>query len=257
MSTSTECFSGRAAEYERYRQRYQSEQILPLLRDWCGLTAQHLVADIGAGTGMLAEIFLENGNEVIAVEPNQEMRTLCETLVERWPRLSVINTTAEQTGLNDSSIDLISVGRAFHWFDRFRALKEFRRILKPGGWVALISAGRNREKTPQARAFEQLLIDHGTDQDYRSRGYRVHERMDELFPEGEVRRVEIAGEQGLTFEEFIGQTMSFSVVPLPGHPKHEDMVHALHDFFARYAMEGLITIPTTCWVTCGRLAASH
>jgi ubiquinone/menaquinone biosynthesis C-methylase UbiE len=254
MTPNTERFSGRVAEYERYRQRYQAQQILPLLRDWCGLTPQVRVADIGAGTGMLAEVFLENGNEVVAIEPNEEMRAVCETLTERWPKLSVADATAEQTGLVDSSIDLISVGRAFHWFDRARALEEFRRILKPGGWVTLISAGRSREKSPQAAAFEQLLVDHGTDRNYVRGGYRVHEQLDELFPAGEVRRAEIAGAQQLTREEFIGQTMSFSVVPLPGHPKHEGMLSALQDFFTRYAREGLITIPTICWVTCGRFA---
>jgi ubiquinone/menaquinone biosynthesis C-methylase UbiE len=128
MTVNTERFTGRVADYERYRMRYPSDAIYPILWEWCGLSPEYRIADIGAGTGMLAEVFLQNGNEVIAVEPNAEMRAACAKLSEQWPRLSVINATAEETGLEDASVDLVSVGRAFHWFDRSRALAEFRRV---------------------------------------------------------------------------------------------------------------------------------
>ena len=68
----------------------------------CGLTREHLVADIGAGTGMLAELFLEHGNAVVAVEPNDGMRAACERLTSAWPGLTVRKATAEETGLEGS-----------------------------------------------------------------------------------------------------------------------------------------------------------
>ena len=70
----TQRFTGRAEDYDRYRQRYPTDEILSRLREWCGLTPDWLVADIGAGTGMVAEVFLVNGNRVFAVEPNPDMR---------------------------------------------------------------------------------------------------------------------------------------------------------------------------------------
>jgi ubiquinone/menaquinone biosynthesis C-methylase UbiE len=256
MTTNVERFTGRVADYERYRLRYPADAILPILKEWCGLTPQGIIADIGAGTGMLSEVFLKNANEVIAVEPNAEMRALCTKLSEQWPRLSVVNATAEETGLPDASVELISVGRAFHWFDQERALAEFRRILKPGGWVALVSAGRAKDGTPQSEAYEQLLVKYGTDSGYVRGGHRIHERMDGLFAGGELRRTKITGEQRLSWDEFSGQTMSFSVTPLPGHPKHADMMRALEEFFARFASDGKVTFFTTCWVTCGRFPAA-
>src|SRR5580692_9769748 len=113
MTQHTERFTGRVADYERYRLRYPVE-VLGTLRERCGLVREHLVADIGAGTGMLAELFLENGNAVIAVEPNDDMRAACERLAGLWPGLTVKKAAAEATGLKDASVDFIAVGRAFH-----------------------------------------------------------------------------------------------------------------------------------------------
>jgi ubiquinone/menaquinone biosynthesis C-methylase UbiE len=256
MTVNTERFTGRVADYERYRLRYPSEAIYPILQDWCDLTSEHLIADIGAGTGMLAEVFLQNGNEVIAVEPNAEMRAVCTKLSGQWPRFTVVNATAEETGLKDASIDLVSVGRAFHWFDQSLAVAEFRCILKPGRWVALVSAGRAKDGSPQSQAYEELLGKYGTDRGYVRGGHRIHEKMEELFPGGEVRRTKIMGEQRLSWDELSGQTMSFSVSPLPGHPKHEDMMRALEKLFAHFSSEDKVTFSTTCWVTCGRFATS-
>ena len=120
------------AEYKKYRMRYPTS-VVAVLRERCGLRPADLIADVGAGTGMLSELFLETGNRVIAIEPNAEMRQACEGLVARYPKLRIVNATAEATSLEEASVDLVTVGRAFHWFDRERTLAEFKRILKPGG----------------------------------------------------------------------------------------------------------------------------
>lgn len=250
-TTQTERFTGRALAYDRYRLRYPAEPILALMRDWCGLEPEYLVADIGAGTGMLAEVFLENGNKVYAVEPNAQMRSACEQLTERWPRLHVVDATAEKTGLETASMDLISVGRAFHWFDKERALAEFRRVLKPRRWVALISLGRAKDKSAATEAYERLLLEHGTDYEYVRAGYRIHENMEALFP-AELRQQQIAGQQRITWEELVGQTLSLSVAPLPEDPRYLRMIEALEEFFERFAQDSVLTLGTTCWITCGR-----
>ena len=130
MSDNTQRFTGRAEDYDRYRQRYPSSEVLSRLRAWCGLTSAWLVADVGAGTGMLAEVFLENGNRVLAIEPNPDMLGQLRAAFAATPQLEVIDATAEATTLPDASVDLVAAGRAFHWFDKERALAEFRRILK-------------------------------------------------------------------------------------------------------------------------------
>ena len=197
MSDNTHRFTGRALDYDRYRQRYPTQEILSRLRAWCGLTSAWLVADIGAGTGMLAEVFLENGNRVLAIEPNPDMREQMRAAFAATPQLEVIDATAEATTLPDASVDLVAAGRAFHWFDKERALAEFRRILKPGGWIALIAGDRDRdckdpEYRPQIDAYENLMSTHGTDYTRVRSGYRTYDKMEMLF-DGEFHHNEQIG----------------------------------------------------------------
>src|SRR5579864_9508223 len=101
MTKFVERFTGRVEEYERYRLRYPAE-VIRTLTARCGLRRSHFIADVGAGTGMLAELFLEYGNSVVAIEPNAEMRAVCERLASLWPGFTVRNATAEATGLSRS-----------------------------------------------------------------------------------------------------------------------------------------------------------
>ena len=134
MRSTVKRFDGRAADYDLYRERYDTAEILAPLRDWCGLTPEWLIADIGAGTGMLSDVFLANGNRVIAIEPNAEMRAACAQLHPGEARLEIREGTAEATGLADASVDMVCSGRALHWFDLEAAMREFRRVVRPGGW---------------------------------------------------------------------------------------------------------------------------
>ena len=251
MSSNTQRFTGRAQDYDRYRMRYPTDAVLAYLRNTCGLSSQHFIADVGAGTGMLSEIFLANGNAVVAIEPNAEMRAVCMKLQEHWPDLTVTDAIAEATTLADHSVDIVAAGRAFHWFNLDLAIPEFRRILKPDGWVALLSAGRSHDANDQARAFEQLLQDYGTDYTYIRSGYRVHERLEEIF--SELHQVTFAGTQQLDWSSYLGQALSLSITPRPLDPSYPAFEEALRNQFNRYAIEEQITVPTNCWVAAGRL----
>src|SRR5690349_19881213 len=96
----TERFTGRVESYRRYRPRYPAE-VADLLRRACGLSDDATIADIAAGTGLLAEVFLAAGFSVTAVEPNDEMRAACAELESMYPKLHCIAGTAENTGLPD------------------------------------------------------------------------------------------------------------------------------------------------------------
>jgi SAM-dependent methyltransferase len=250
MSVHADRFTGRVEDYERYRMRYPAA-VLGVLRERCGLRPEDVVADIGAGTGMLAELLLEAGNRVVAVEPNAEMRAACERLCGRYPHLTVVDAAAEVTGLASGSIDLVTVGRAFHWFDQAKALAEFQRILKPGGWVALISNRRSHDESAQARAYEAILMEHGTDYAQVRGSYRSYAG---LAPYGDAGRfeVKIPGEMRLTRQDFLGQTQSLSITPMPGHPKYDAMQRALHEFFATWSKDGVLTLETVCEVIAWR-----
>jgi ubiquinone/menaquinone biosynthesis C-methylase UbiE len=216
------------------------------------LKREHLVADVGAGTGMLAEVFLENGNAVIAIEPNDEMRAACERLATRWPGLIVKKASAEVTGLEDASVDLIAVGRAFHWFDLEKARVEFERILRPGAWVALVSNSRVRDDSPISVAYEAVLREHGTDYSANRDRYEIEEKMNAFFAGGEMFREESFNEQSLTLEELIGQTQSYSVTPARGHAKFDGMQNALRKFFREWEQDEVVVMKTVCKMTGGR-----
>ena len=116
MSESVERFTSRVETYAKYRPGYPVE-IIDLLKRECGLTPESIVADIGSGTGKSSEPFLAHGNVVFGVEPNAAMRDVAERLFRDQPRFRSIKGSAESTTLPDSSVDLITAGQAFHWFD--------------------------------------------------------------------------------------------------------------------------------------------
>src|SRR5216110_1873941 len=136
-------FSNRVADYVRYRPGYPPAT-LDLLRAECGLRPGNVIADIGSGTGLLSKLFLKNGNRVYGVEPNKEMREAGEEYLASYEGFSSIEGSAESTTLGDSTIDFVTAGQAFHWFEPNAARSEFARSLSPlagssshgttGGW---------------------------------------------------------------------------------------------------------------------------
>ena len=106
---STTRFSSRVDDYLKTRPHYPVE-IVDLLAANCGLTPESVIADIGAGTGFLARIFLENGNPVIGVEPNKEMREGGARFLAEFARYTSLEGSAEATHLPARSMDFIVVG---------------------------------------------------------------------------------------------------------------------------------------------------
>src|SRR5439155_23726894 len=151
----TQRFSDRVHNYVLYRPRYPTAILHPLKID-CRLTSGSIIADVGSGTGFLAEVFLSNGNRVFGIEPNPEMRQAGERLLASWPKFKSVAATAESTSLPDRSVDFVTGGQAFHWFDREACRAEFKRILRPDGWVVLVWNDRRTDSTAFLSAYEQL-----------------------------------------------------------------------------------------------------
>jgi ubiquinone/menaquinone biosynthesis C-methylase UbiE len=147
MTDPTQRFTNRVDHYTKYRPPYP-RAVLDLLRVKCGLTSTSVVADVGSGTGILSQLFLNNGNRVFGIEPNKEMREAGERRLNDHPRFTSVAGTAEATTLDDDSVDLVTAGQAFHWLDPERTRTEFARILEPGGWVVLVWNWRRKDKTP-------------------------------------------------------------------------------------------------------------
>src|SRR5438309_3618521 len=158
----TERFSSRVEHYVRYRPSYPSAAI-DLLKTRCGLSPAAVVADIGSGTGILTELLLASGAQVIGVEPNDAMRAAAEARFRAQARFRSVNGTAEATTLPPASIDLLVPGQAFHWFDVDRARREALRLLGSGAFAALLWNERPPEPTAFLTDYEALLLRHAAE----------------------------------------------------------------------------------------------
>jgi len=158
----TQRFSNRVADSVKYRPSYPTA-IIDLIAAECGLTRDSIVADVGSGTGLLAELFLKAGNQVLGIEPNREMREAGEQWLRGYDRFVSIEATAEAITLPDHCVDFVTAGQSFHWFDRARVGVEFARMLRSPGWLVLVWNERRVDSTPFLRAYEQLLHTYSTE----------------------------------------------------------------------------------------------
>lgn len=162
MSNTVERFSNRVENYVKYRPGYPLE-VLQAFRDEMNLTEDSVIADIGSGTGISAKVFLENGNTVFGIEPNAAMRDAAETFLKGFSKFNSVDGTAENTTLNDDSVDFVTAAQAFHWFDPAKTRAEFSRIVRAKGYVVLIWNERLLDANDFLRNYEKLLINYGSD----------------------------------------------------------------------------------------------
>jgi SAM-dependent methyltransferase len=233
-------FASRVEHYARYRPGYPDEAIATIQAE-CGLVPGATVADIGSGTGLLAQRFLASGYKVYGVEPNAEMRAAGERFLADFPDFTSMDGAAENTGLPDCSVDLISVGQAFHWFNPQEAKREFQRILREPAWVALVWNERRSISTPFLRSYEEILQTYGTD--YKEVNHIKTEEDPEIIPSffGGVYKVfRFDNVQVFDFDGVKGRVLSSSYAPEPGQPGYEPMMKELAVAFDRYQQDGVI-----------------
>jgi SAM-dependent methyltransferase len=245
-------FSTRVADYVRYRPGYPAA-LLRLLEGECGLTPASVVADVGSGTGILSELFLRNGNRVYGVEPNREMREAGEGLLAAYQNFLSVEGRAEATTLEDASVDFVTAGQAFHWFDPPHARREFARILRPGGWVVLVWNDRRTAGTPFLEDYERLLLEYSTDYAEVSVKYAEESMLAALFGPSEQFRRTFDNEQVFDFDGLRGRLTSSSYTPEPGHPNFEPMMRELEDIFRRHRRGGRVVVAYDTKVFYGRL----
>jgi ubiquinone/menaquinone biosynthesis C-methylase UbiE len=244
-------FDDRVEDYVAYRPSYPAG-VVEFLRDELGATRGAMVADVGAGTGILSGLLLKEGCVVVGVEPNDKMRNAAEALLGQHQNFWCVKGTAEATTIESASIDLVTAAQAFHWFDAERSRAEFHRILKPTGQVALLWNMRRLDSTPFLRDYERLLREFGTDYAQVNCEQVSEERIARFF-DGEFGVRSFDNFQSVDFESLRGRLLSASYVPLAGHPNFEPMLARLRQLFDAHQQDGRVVIEYDAKVYYGRL----
>ena len=220
-------FTGKADVYEKFRPSYPDE-LIDFLYDNARCEA---VADIGAGTGKFTRCLLNKPWKVTAVEPNADMRAKLAAI----EGITVVSAPAENTGLADKSVGLITAAQAFHWFDEEPFRRECIRVLKDGGKLAVIWL--NYVKEGMISSKDRLCRKYSPDEHYRQTGragMRAEEESDGFFAEyfKELKKAEFFGERVYDRESFIGEALSRSYAPREGEPNYTPLVDELNTLFS-------------------------
>ena len=170
-------YSTKAEKYAKYRWDYAPDAIAAIF-DAVGISDQTVIADLGAGTGILTKHFVGQARLVYAIEPEAEMGAMLEKAVSGNQFCQIINRSAENTGLPAHSVDLITVGQAIHWFEPEAARSEFQRLLKPGGWLAVL---RNYGTDPGYEGAVKTLFVKSMDIGIGQRGVSVNEVQEPIY----------------------------------------------------------------------------
>lgn len=246
-----ERFSRRVRDYLLYRPGYPDAAV-----DWLWTHAQLAaapdIADIGSGTGLLTEHLLQRGATVHGVEPNDAMRNAGAQVLSRHAAFHSVAGRAEETGLPGASVDLVVAAQAFHWFDRPRTRVEFARILRPGGWVAILWNERRTGGGGFLHAYEELLLRYGTD--YAAVDHRNITDDDlQAFYGGPFQHFACDNLQRLDESGLLGRVLSCSYVPGEGEPGHGELLDAVHALYRDYGQDGGVVIEYDTQLYLGQL----
>lgn len=244
-------FTGLADIYAKYRPGYPVEAVDFILRR-CALGDGSGLVDVGCGTGISSRLFAARGVRVIGIEPNAEMRAAAEagSTPDGCPTPIYREGRAEATYLPTQGADAVLAAQAFHWFDADAALREFHRLLRPGGWAILLWNERDESdpftaaygavirSAPEAKAVEM------------PRGQAGEPLLKSALFQDAERKV-FRNEQTLNEEELVGRAFSASYAPREPAPAAA-FTAALQLVFAANQRQGNVVLRYETSVYVGR-----
>jgi SAM-dependent methyltransferase len=174
------------------------------------------VLDLAAGTGKLTRLLTPSGARIVAVEPLDGMRAELERAV---PGVQALAGSAEAIPLDDASVDAVTVAQAFHWFRFAEAIPELRRVLRPGGALALLWNEWDSED-PRYAAVEQVIESLRAATPYPVEGWRDALIASSAF--GPLEECRFPYEEELELEHAVQREATTSVVSaLPAAEREE------------------------------------
>ena len=234
MDTKT-VYSTKAEKYAKFRWGYALSAIQAII-DITNMSVNSVVADIGAGTGILTRHFVGKAKTIYAIEPNFELRQILTRDLGVFSSISVMDGCAETTKLPTNSVDVITVAQAIHWFDPKPTRQEMMRILNHDGWLVLL---RNYGKrSAQEEAVESLMTE----------DYGANFSVVNVQPNEKPTRFYFGNDDFQTFvfpfafrqgwEEFIGSLTTASFMPDEGHPLFHKLETEARKIFLQYSKHG-------------------
>jgi ubiquinone/menaquinone biosynthesis C-methylase UbiE len=240
--SATSLFHGKAVEYARYRVDYPGTVISAALKS-VGVVPEDVIADLGSGTGMLSRWFLERGNRVFGVEPDDGMRQVAENSLRRFGAgFTSIDGTAERTSLGDSSVTVVAAGNAFHYFDPHAARTETERILQRGGRVLIVGHDSASKPNDFMQAYLDFIAGIAVPEIWAFHERDRSSRAMEAFVAGSHFHEEDMGDHTfhLTWDGLHGRFLSTSVAPAEGDPRRAAAITQLSDVFRRFEKDGTV-----------------
>jgi SAM-dependent methyltransferase len=246
-------FSGLAETYARHRPAYPDSALDFIVRH-CELGAAALAIDIGSGTGISSRQLATRGLKVIGIEPNADMRRQAEdaSAPPGTTPPEYRDGRAEATGLAPGSADLVLAAQAFHWFESQAALAEFHRVLKRGGWVALLWNERD-EADAFTAAYGQLIRATTEAAELEVARGRAGDALLTAPGFASAQREEFVNEQLLAEEGLLGRAFSTSYAPRDPAPAAK-LANDLRALFGRSQNNGLVTMRYRTTVTVAQRA---
>lgn len=244
-------FSSRVENYIKYRPGYPDE-IIPTLELEIGLTADDIIADIGSGTGFSAKLFLENGNTVYGIEPNEPMRKAAEGYLHEYENFFSLHGSSEATNLAANSIDLIVCAQAFHWFDREKTKQEFQRIANNGAHLCLIWNDR-KETEPFQIAYEKLIQEFAIDYNEISHRNISEEIISDFYAPNKYKKFTLHYEQKFDLDGLIGRIISSSYMPNQNDMNFPQLKNAIVSLFSDYKQNEIVTFAYDTRVFIGKI----
>lgn len=248
---SSQRFNGRHTDYDRFRPGYPTE-LINHIESFATLNPGAEIADIGSGTGIFSSYFIDKGYSVTAVEPNDDMRAIAEQKLNAFKNFHSQSNQAENTGLPDHSINLITAAQSFHWFDLDRTIDEFRRILKPSGYVALIWNQRSTHE-PFQKAYDAVIQTFA--QDYDSVNHQTLEDSEytQIFREGQFEHHTWPYQQSFDLDGLIGRMRSSSYCPPEISTAYSDLLKDINELFNRFQQQGQVAFNYKSSLLVGRI----
>ena len=235
-------FTDRVDNYVKARPSYPGE-IVDLLENHCGLTRSSAIVDVGCGTGLLAKLFCDYGCRIIGVEPNAAMREAGQQYLSGYPNFEIMDGTAEAIPLPGTSVDFITAGQAFHWFNQKEARHEFMRILKPNGWAALVWNDREFSGSKFADDYEGLLLKFGVDYaEVHQRGKATVTSFEQFFGNSAFVKATFPNVQNLDRDGLVSRVLSASYMPSPGHENYPPMMEEVERIFRNNQKDGVVAV---------------